>query len=66
MKIYKIKVNGKTYRVELESVEETASEAVKEVSRSKVEIICNVMEDKTMDDKIIVTLLASKFGNYMD
>ena len=43
-----------------------ASEAVKEVSRSKVEIICNVMEDKTMDDKIIVTLLASKFGDYMD
>lgn len=25
MKVYKIKVNGKTYRVELESIEETAS-----------------------------------------
>jgi biotin carboxyl carrier protein len=31
MKIYKIKVNGKSYRVELESVEEVASEGVKEV-----------------------------------
>ena len=31
MKIYKIKVNGKTYRVELEAVEEVASEGVKEV-----------------------------------
>lgn len=34
MKIYKVKVNGKSYRVELESVEQVASEAVKE---SKVE-----------------------------
>lgn len=31
MKIYKIKVNGKSYRVELESIEEVASESVKEV-----------------------------------
>ena len=30
MKIYKIKVNGKTYRVELENIEEVASETVKE------------------------------------
>lgn len=30
MKIYKIKVNGKSYRVELESIEEVATEAVKE------------------------------------
>ena len=31
MKIYKIKVNGKSYRVELEAIEEVASEAVTEV-----------------------------------
>jgi biotin carboxyl carrier protein len=31
MKIYKVKVNGKTYRVELESVEEVASEKQVEV-----------------------------------
>jgi aspartate dehydrogenase len=57
---------GKNIDAEEVLFEGKASEAVKEVSRSKVEIICNVMEDKTMEDKIIVTLLASKFGNYMD
>lgn len=35
MKIYKIKVNGKTYRVELESVEEVKSDAVTEKVESK-------------------------------
>ena len=30
MKIYKIKVNGKTYRVELENIEEVSSDPVKE------------------------------------
>ena len=29
MKIYKIKVNGKTYRVELENIEEVSSDPVK-------------------------------------
>ena len=29
MKIYKIKVNGKTYRVELENIEEVNSEPIK-------------------------------------
>ena len=33
MKIYKVKVNGKTYRVELESVTEVASEAATEVKK---------------------------------
>lgn len=37
MKIYKVKVNGKTYRVELESVEEVASEAVTETKPVKTE-----------------------------
>jgi len=36
MKIYKIKVNGKTYRVELESIEEVASSAAP-VETKKVE-----------------------------
>ena len=31
MKIYKIKVNGKSYKVELEAIEEVASETIKEV-----------------------------------
>ena len=35
MKIYKIKVNGKAYRVELESVEEVASAAVKEEKKEE-------------------------------
>ncbi len=35
MKIYKIKVNGKTYRVELESIEEVSSEPIKEVGEVK-------------------------------
>lgn len=35
MKIYKIKVNGKSYRVELEAIEECASEAKKEVVKEE-------------------------------
>lgn len=35
MKIYKIKVNGKSYRVELEAVEEVASETKKEVVKEE-------------------------------
>lgn len=35
MKIYKIKVNGKTYKVELESVEETASQKVEEAKKEE-------------------------------
>lgn len=34
MKIYKVKVNGKTYRVELESVEQVGSETVKETKKN--------------------------------
>jgi len=33
MKIYKVKVNGKSYRVELESVEQVGSEPVKEAKK---------------------------------
>jgi len=35
MKIYKVKVNGKSYRVELESVEQVGSETVKETKQKK-------------------------------
>ena len=35
MKIYKIKVNGKTYRVELENIEEVSSDPVKETVETK-------------------------------
>ena len=35
MKIYKVKVNGKTYRVELESVTEVASQSVTEVKKEE-------------------------------
>ena len=37
MKVYKIKVNGKLYKVELESVEETASTL--EVNEKKEEVV---------------------------
>ena len=43
-----------------------ASNVVREAAYSKAEIICNVVEDKTMDDKVIVTILASKFGDEID
>lgn len=35
MKIYKIKVNGKSYRVELESIEQVASSAVTETKKEE-------------------------------
>lgn len=35
MKIYKVKVNGKSYRVELESIEQVASEGVKEAKKEE-------------------------------
>ena len=35
MKIYKVKVNGKSYRVELESVEQVASNAVTETKKEE-------------------------------
>ncbi len=35
MKIYKIKVNGKTYKVELEAIEEVASEAKAETKKAE-------------------------------
>lgn len=35
MKIYKVKVNGKTYRVELESVEQVGSETVQETKKEE-------------------------------
>ena len=37
MKIYKIKVNGKTYKVELEAIDEVASKTPAKVEETKVE-----------------------------
>ena len=37
MKIYKIKVNGKTYKVELEAIDEVASKAPAKVEETKAE-----------------------------
>ena len=45
MKIYKIKVNGKSYRVELESIEEVKSEKqVEKVEQKKEEYTADVLE----------------------
>lgn len=46
MKIYKIKVNGKSYRVELESIEEVASkEPAKEVKAEEPKKVASVSGD---------------------
>ena len=44
MKIYKVKVNGKTYRVELESVTEVASESVTEVKKEEPKAVVSTGE----------------------
>ncbi len=40
-----------------------ATDAVREVANSKAEIICNVVNEKTMDERVLVAILASKFRN---
>lgn len=44
MKIYKIKVNGKSYKVELEAIEEVASETIKEVKKEEVKKVVSTGE----------------------
>ena len=44
MKIYNIKVNGKTYRVELESVTEVASEGAVEVKKEAPKAVVSTGE----------------------
>ena len=44
MKIYKIKVNGKSYKVELEAIEEVASEAIKEVKKDEPKKVASTGE----------------------
>ena len=60
MKIYKIKVNGKTYRVELENIEEVSSDPVKETVESKKS------ETKTVSSGEGTPVLAPIQGNVID
>jgi len=46
MKVYKIKVNGKTYKVELEAVDEVASEKKEEVKKEETKKISSNGEGK--------------------
>ena len=60
MKIYKIKVNGKTYRVELENIEEVSSDPVKETVETKKS------ETKTVLSGEGTPVLAPIQGNVID
>ena len=60
MKIYKIKVNGKTYRVELENIEEVSSDPVKETVETKK------TETKTVSSGEGTPVLAPIQGNVID
>ena len=60
MKIYKIKVNGKTYRVELENIEEVSSDPVKETVETKKS------ETKTVSSGEGTPVLAPIQGNVLD
>ena len=58
MKIYKIKVNGKTYKVELESIDERVTkEEVKPVKKEEVKKEENVSASSASGDKKIVAPL---------
>lgn len=60
MKIYKIKVNGKTYRVELENIEEVSSDPVQETVETKK------TETKTVSSGEGTPVLAPIQGNVLD
>ncbi len=60
MKIYKIKVNGKTYRVELENIEEVSSDPVKETVETKKS------ETKAVSSGEGTPVLAPIQGNVLD
>ena len=60
MKIYKIKVNGKTYRVELENIEEVSSDPVKETVETKKS------KTKTVSSGEGTPVLAPIQGNVLD
>lgn len=60
MKIYKIKVNGKTYRVELENIEEVSSDPVKETVSTKK------TETNTVSSGEGTPVLAPIQGNVLD
>ena len=60
MKIYKIKVNGKTYRVELENIEEVNSEPIKEATNAPKS------ETKAVSSGEGTPVLAPIQGNVLD
>lgn len=60
MKIYKIKVNGKTYRVELENIEEVSSDPIKEQVETKNTVT------KTVSSGEGTPVLAPIQGNVID
>ena len=60
MKIYKIKVNGKTYRVELENIEEVNSEPIKEATNAPK------TETKSVSSGEGTPVLAPIQGNVID
>jgi len=62
MKIYKVKVNGKSYRVELESIEQVASEAVKEAAKEEKKAAAPVVsgEGKPVESPIQGTVVNLK------
>ena len=55
MKIYKIKVNGKSYKVDLEAIEEVASETIKEVKKEEVKkAVLAPIQGNVVDVKVSV------------
>lgn len=65
MKVYKIKVNGKSYRVELEAIEETASAPVKEEKKVEEKKAPVSTEGQTVNSPIqgSVTSIKVKVGD---
>lgn len=64
MKIYKVKVNGKSYRVELESIEQVASEAVTEAKKKKrklpLQLLVEMATKSNHQSKVASSLLRLK------
>ena len=67
MKVYKIKVNGKSYRVELEAIEETASAPVKEEKKVEEKKAPVSTEGQTVNSPIqgSVTSIKVKKGDVL-
>ena len=65
MKVYKIKVNGKSYRVELEAIEETASAPIKEERKVEEKKVAPTGEGQAVNSPIqgTVTNVKVKVGD---